>query len=371
MAKSKKDDDGLAEIISDSLNKLFKDKNKVAYIGEEESPTDLTDFVSTGSSILDLAISNRAYGGLAFGRIYELSGLEGSGKSLVSAHLMANTQKMGGIAVLIDTESAVNWDFFDSVGVDRKKNWVYAQIETLEDIFESVISIIETVRKTNKDKPVTIVIDSIAGASTKDEMSADFDRQGYATGKALILSTALRKITNLIARQKVMLVLTNQLREKLNAMPFGDKYTTPGGKAIGFHSSARLRLTQVSKIKIKDNNSIVGVNVKAEVKKNRLGPPHRTAEFDIYFDRGIDDLSSWIPFLKERKIISAAGAYIKYEDIDGKEQSISSADFKNELSSNDKLKSFMYDKMCESMIMLYNTENVTENDIEFENGDDE
>ena len=115
MAKTVRDD--LAEVIAVGVNKLFKTTDgaygKVAFVGDtDETPTDLSDFLSTGCAPLDLAISNRPHGGIPFGRITELTGLEGSGKSLVSAHMMANVQKMGGVAVLIDTETAVNWEFF-------------------------------------------------------------------------------------------------------------------------------------------------------------------------------------------------------------------------------------------------------------------
>jgi recombination protein RecA len=368
---AKKTDELLAGVIADNLNKLFKDKDQIAYIGDEDSPTDLDTFVSTGSSLLDLAISNRPFGGLPFGRIVELTGLEQSGKSLVAAHLMANTQKMGGVAVLIDTETAVNWEFFEAVGVDRSKNWVYAQIETVEDIFDAVVNIIETVRKSNKDRPVTIVIDSIAGASTKQEMAADFDRQGYATGKAILLSTAMRKVTSLIGRQKVLLAITNQLRQKLGAMPFSDPWTTSGGKAIAFHSSVRLRLAQVAKIKRKgEDNAIIGVTVQATVIKNRLGPPLRKAEFDIYFDRGIDDTSSWLKYLKDHEIIEGTSS-LSYTDAEGTEHKIPSTEFRDWLDKHPELRDEIYLKMCDKMIMQYKSDGLTAEDIQIDDSSDE
>ncbi len=168
--------DELAQTIADALNKLNKDSGQIAFFldGKEGTPTDITDFISTGATMLDIAISNRPNGGIAVGRITELTGLEGSGKSLVGAQLIANTQKRGGVAVLIDTETAVNAEFFKAVGIDMNK-MVYAQISTVEDIFDAITNIIEQVRTgKDKDKLVTIIVDSVAAASTKKEMEADF-----------------------------------------------------------------------------------------------------------------------------------------------------------------------------------------------------
>jgi recombination protein RecA len=324
------DRDELAQVIADSLNKLYKD-GQVAYFldGQEETPTDLTDFISTGNTMLDIAISNRPNGGIAAGRITELTGLEASGKSLVGASLIATTQKRGGVAVLVDTENAVNDEFFQAVGVDMKK-LVYVQHDTVEDIFDSIVHIIEKVRSSaKKDKLVTIVVDSVAAASTKTELAADFNKDGYATAKSIIISKAMRKITNLLAPA------------------FSDPYTTSGGKAIGFHASTRIRLSQVGKLKDSAGN-IIGITTKAVVTKNRLGPPYREAEFDIYFNRGIDDYSSWLDVLKENGIVKQAGAWYSYND-----EKFQGKDFPTFLESNQERKSELYDKICEALIMKY------------------
>ena len=215
--------DNLANVLADSLNKTFKDY-KVAYFldGSETTPTDLTEWVSTGSSELDLALSNRPNGGIPFGRIGEITGLEASGKSLISSHILAYTQRKGGLAVYIDTENALNVDFLNAIGVDMEK-MLYVQLETVEDIFQAIEDIIEKVRASNKNKPVSIVVDSVAAASTKTELEADYDKDGWATSKAIIISKAMRKITNLVAKQKIALIFTNQLRQKLG-VSFGDQW---------------------------------------------------------------------------------------------------------------------------------------------------
>ncbi len=146
-----------------------------------------------------------------------------SGKSLVAAHLLADTQRQGGVAVLIDTEMAVSREYLDAIGVDVSK-LLYVQADSVEDVFEYIETIIEKVRTSSKDKLVTIVVDSVAAVSTKKELAADYDKDGYATDKAIIISKAMRKITNMIGREKITLVFTNQLRQKMNAMPFADPW---------------------------------------------------------------------------------------------------------------------------------------------------
>jgi recombination protein RecA len=352
------DRDELAQVIADSLNKLNKDSDQIAYFldGKEDTPTDFSDFISTGATMLDIAVSNRPHGGIAVGRITELTGLEGSGKSLVGAQLIANTQKRGGVAVLIDTETAVNPEFFKAVGIDMNK-LVYVHISTVEDIFDAITNIIEKVRTgKDKEKLVTIIVDSVAGASTKKEMEADFGKDGYATDKAIIISKAMRKITGLLGREKIALVFTNQLRQKMNAPAFSDPWTTSGGKAIAFHASTRIRLSLIGKIQ-DGNKNVIGVNVKAVVVKNRLGPPHRVAEFDIYFDRGIDDYGSWLDVLKDNGLVKQTGAwYTIVDETTGEEIKFQSKDFPKLLDSNVTRKEAIYTKICDSLIMKYRSE---------------
>jgi len=231
MAKSKatvdegKVQDDLASVLADNLNKKFKSSNyKVAYFleGDTDSPSEVTEWVSTGSTMLDLAISNRPNGGLPVGRIIEITGLEASGKSLLAAHALADTQKKGGLAVYIDTENAISREFLEAIGVDLK-DMLYVPLDTIEDIFDAMDSIVESVRKSSKSRIVTIVVDSVAGASTKQEMAADYDKDGWATSKAIILSKAMRKITNFVGRERICLIFTNQLRTRLG-VTFGDQW---------------------------------------------------------------------------------------------------------------------------------------------------
>jgi recombination protein RecA len=347
--------DELVELLANELNKANKDGGKIAYfLDEQENPADISDWISTGSSMLDLAISNRPHGGLPVGKMVELNGLEGTGKSLVSAHICAETQRKGGVAVVLDTENAAAPEFWKSLGVDLK-NLLYVQTDTVEDIFEKMEQMIGIVRKSSKDRILTLIIDSVAAASTKAELESDHGKDGFATGKSIIISKAMRKITNMIGRQKVLTVFTNQLRQNLNAMAFGDKYVVSGGKALAYHCSVRVRLNNTGKLK--KGEEIIGNECKAVVVKNRMGPPQRQANFDIYFDSGIADYSSWIKVLKENNIIKQGGAYYTYKKDDGSEWKFQSKDFVSTMQTDQSLKEEVYLKICESVIMKYKDPN--------------
>jgi recombination protein RecA len=347
--------DDLIDLLQNELNKANKDGGKIAYrLDEQDNPADITDWISTGSSILDLAISNRPHGGLPVGKMVEFNGLEGTGKSLVSAHVVADTQKKGGIAVVIDTENAAAPEFWKSLGVNLSK-LLYVQCETVEDIFEQMEKMIAIVRKSNKDRILTIIVDSVAAASTKAELESDHGKDGYATGKSIIISKAMRKITNMIGKQKVLTVFTNQLRQNLNAMAFGDKYVVSGGKALAYHCSVRVRLNNTGKLK--KGEEIIGNECKAVVVKNRMGPPNRLANFDIYYDSGIADYSSWIKVLKDNNLIKQGGAYYTYQKDDGTEWKFQSKDFISTLQTDTKLKEEIYLKICDATVMKYKDPN--------------
>jgi recombination protein RecA len=374
--------DELAEALADSINK--NSDGKVAFfLDAEDDPSQITDWVSTGNSLVDLTIANRPNGGLPVGRITELTGLEASGKSLMGAHLLAETQKKGGLAVFIDTETSVSTDFLTAIGVDVPK-MLYINVDTVEDVFDKVEEIITLVRKSSKNRLVTILVDSVAAASTKKELASDHGADGYATGKAIAISKAMRKITGLIAKQRVCLCFTNQLRQKVGFVGLGDPWTTSGGKAIAFHASLRLRLKQLNQIKNADKQT-VGIRTKCTVVKNRMGPPMRSAEFDIYFDRGIDNFSNWLEHLIEWDIVTNAKKpkvagekktkkqleEEKEEDkkaknlqfimpVEGKEPEtvvFEKKDLPKLLKDRPECRDYLYNKLCENFVMKYKAPN--------------
>lgn len=367
--------ENMATVLAENLNKKFKTSSeKVAYFleGTDDSPSEVTDWISTGNDIIDLAISNRPNGGFPVGRITELGGLEGVGKSLIAAHALVSTQKKGGLAVYIDTENAVSKEFLEAIGVNLAK-MLYVPLETVEDIFEAVESIIEGARKSSKDKVVTIVIDSLAGATTKVEQAGDFDKTGWNTSKAIILSQAMRKITNLLGRSKVCMIICNQLRVKLG-MGFGDQFVSSGGKAIGYHSSVRIRLKAIGKIKLTaGEKDVVGVKTEAHIFKNRMGPPERRVEFEIYYDSGIDNYTSWITTMLHYGLLEKVGFSVTYNRKDtGETIKFRAKNLRTMLEEDPVLKKLMYDDICDVYILKYKLgDSFSQEDVEVDSKQEE
>jgi recombination protein RecA len=347
--------DDLANLLQKELNKSQKDGSKVAFfLDEEETPWDIVEWVSTGATMLDLAISNRPHGGLPVGKIIELSGLEGTGKSLLCGHLISETQKRGGHAVFFDSESAIDKNYWTALGIDIGKVNCVA-FTTLEELFTRLELCIGTFRKVASDRLLTIFVDSVAQASIEKEMEADHGIDGYNTGKSLILGKAMRKITNLIAKQRILLVFTNQLRYNMNAGPFGDKWITPGGKALSYSCSVRLRLANLGKVK--KNEQVIGVEAQAQVIKNRCGPNYRIAQFQIHYDSGIQDLASWLTYMKENGLITGTAAKYTYKRKDGSTLEFNTAKFVELVNTDAALKEEVYQVICDNYIMKYRTPN--------------
>ena len=378
--------DNLASELVSTLNSKFTHNiDKAAFfLTDPDVVADIKKWIPTGCDMLDLAISNRPNAGWPVGRIIEITGLEASGKSLLAAYALKSTQQQGGLAIYIDTEAATSREYLQAIGVDIEK-MVYVPLEALEDIFDTIEATIAKVRKTNKDVLVTIVVDSIMGATTKKELEGDHGKDGYATEKAIVLSKAMRKITNMLARQNICLILTNQLRVRMG-VSFGDPYGTSGGKAVAFHSSVRIRLKSLGQIKMKLNgvDQVIGIKTRAIVQKNRLGPPLKSVDYDIYFESGIDNYGSWLETLKTYKLASSGQywsinlSYTSVLDTDSKGKALDrvfneevvnpetgevkkvdgvlkfrSKDFGKWMEANPKLKEFIYSMICDRFIMTY------------------
>ena len=283
MSKKRFEDDLIGDLTS-SYNKLNSNAT-ASYLWQ--STTDVKNWISTGSYMLDLVLSNRKDGGIPSGRLTEISGGEGAGKTLLASYILADTQKKGGVAILIDSEHAASMDVLKAAGVDVEK-LVYIQANTIEDVFQTMETIVNKIKTRDGNPLVTIVWDSVAATSTKAEVEGTYGDQTIAMA-ARFISQGLRKYIPICSKHNVCLVFINQLRTKIG-VSFGDNLMTPGGKAIPYHASIRLRLNHFKQIK-DSSGDLIGRVIKCEVKKNKVAPPMRTMYYTI---RWGDKPGAWI-----------------------------------------------------------------------------
>ncbi|WP_438964807.1 recombinase RecA [Winogradskyella sp.] len=286
MPKSKQKKQQLDDFTSDLIKSLNKERgNRVAYnLSCDESPTHVNRWISTGSKQLDYIIANQKNGGLPEGRIVEIFGPPSIGKSHIATQIAKSTQQMGGIVVYIDTENATSIDNLRALGVDITKRFVYVDTHCTEEVLSIAESTIIKAKAMDKDVPVTIIWDSVAATSPKAELTGDYDKESIGL-QARAISKGMRKITGVIANEKVLLVCLNQIRTKVGVL-YGDPTTTPGGHAIPFHSSVRIKLGAGSQI-LNKNKEPIGINVSAKTIKNKVSAPFRKCDFEIHFGKGI------------------------------------------------------------------------------------
>ena len=292
-AKKKKDETAEInkEIPDDFVPDLIKDLNRehqtrVAWnLATDLSPTHVKRWISTGSVQLDYAIANKRNGGCAEGRIIEIYGPPSIGKSHLAAQICRAAQRMGGIAVYIDTENAVNPENLSALGVDVSKRFIYVETGCVEDTFGVIESIINKVKASQKDAPVVVIWDSVAATPAKAELEADYNKDSIGL-QARQLSKGFRKITQLIGNQNITLVCLNQIRTKIGVM-YGDPMTTSGGLALPFHASTRISLTGGKRIEDEKTKELIGIEVHAYLLKNKVAAPFRKVTFQIHFGKGI------------------------------------------------------------------------------------
>ena len=254
--------------------------------------------VPTGAINLDAAIG---VGGIPRGRVTEIYGPESSGKTTLCLHVVANAQKLGGVAAFIDAEHALDTEYARKLGVD-----VEALLISQPDTGEQALEICEILVRSGAVD--IVVIDSVAALVPKAEIEGDMG-ESHMGLQARLMSQALRKLTGAIARSKTIVIFINQLREKIGVM-FGNPETTTGGKALKFYASVRLDIRRIGPVK--DKEEVVGSHVRVKVVKNKVAPPFKQAEFDIMYSEGISHTSLLVDIGSEANIIEKSGAWYSY-----------------------------------------------------------
>jgi recombination protein RecA len=257
--------------------------------------------ISTGSIAIDAAIG---IGGFPRGRVVEVYGPESSGKTTLALSVVAQAQRVGGVAAFIDAEHAIDAEYAGKLGVDID-NMLISQ----PDFGEQALEIAEMLVRSNSVD--VVVIDSVAALVPRAEIEGEMG-DSHVGLQARLMSQALRKLTAIVAKSKTCLVFINQIREKIGVM-FGSPETTSGGRALKFYSSVRIDIRRIGTLK--DGDVVVGSRAKVKIVKNKVAAPFRIAEFDIDYGEGISRPGELVDLGVEHKVVGKSGAWYNYGDV--------------------------------------------------------